>query len=145
MITGIGVVITEIGHRDHPRRLGHPAPGRWAGHSDAWAVGGASLPEREGMATERLTMRHLREILRQKWLLGRSHRDVARSLGLSSGAVGTTVLRARAAGLDWPQVQALADDALEARLCAGGRRSRVSGSGPSPTAPTSTPSGASPA
>jgi transposase len=68
------------------------------------------------MATERLIMRHLREILRQKWLVGRSHRDVARSLGLSSGAVGATVLRARTAGLDWPQVQALADDALEARL-----------------------------
>ncbi len=32
-----------------------------------------------------------------------------------SGAVGTTVLRARAAGLDWPQVQAGADEALEAR------------------------------
>jgi len=53
------------------------------------------------MATERLSMRHLREILRQKWVLGRSHREVARSLGLSSGAVGTSVLRARAAGLDW--------------------------------------------
>jgi transposase len=68
------------------------------------------------MATERLTMRHLREILRQKWDLGRSHREVAQSLGLSHGAVGTTILRARAAELDWPQVQALADDALEARL-----------------------------
>jgi len=68
------------------------------------------------MATERLSMRHTREILRQKWALGRSHREVARSLGISSGAVGTTVLRARAAGLDWAQVQALADDALEARL-----------------------------
>jgi transposase len=68
------------------------------------------------MATERLTMRNLREILRQKWLLGRSHREVAQSLGLSSGAIGTSVLRARAAGLDWPQVQTLADDALEARL-----------------------------
>jgi DNA-directed RNA polymerase specialized sigma24 family protein len=68
------------------------------------------------MATERLTMRHLREILRQKWLLGRSHREVAGSVGLSSGAVGTTVLRARAAGLDWPQVQGLTDEALEARL-----------------------------
>jgi len=80
------------------------------------------------MATERLTMRHLREILRQKWLLGRSHREVAGSVGLSSGAVGTTVLRARAAGLDWPQVQGLTDDALEARLYgrpeAAGQRQR---------------------
>jgi transposase len=68
------------------------------------------------MATERLSMRKTREILRLKWALGRSHREVARSLGVSSGVVGGTVLRARAAGLEWPQVQALADDALEARL-----------------------------
>jgi transposase len=41
---------------------------------------------------------------------------VAQSLGISHGAVGTTMLRAQAAGLDWAQVEALADDALEARL-----------------------------
>ena len=68
------------------------------------------------MATERLSMRKTREILRLKWALGRSHREVARSLGISSGAVGSTMLRAQAAGLDWAQVQGLADDALEARL-----------------------------
>ncbi len=68
------------------------------------------------MATERLSMRHTREILRQKWALGATHRAVAQSLGVGVGTVGTTVLRARAAGLDWPQVQALTDDALEARL-----------------------------
>jgi transposase len=68
------------------------------------------------MATERLSMRHTREILRQKWALGRTHREVAQSLGISSGAVGTTMLRAQAAGLDWAQVETLADDILEARL-----------------------------
>src|SRR5256885_8873 len=52
------------------------------------------------MATERLSMRQTREILRQKWRLGRTHREVAQSLGISCGAVGTTVLRARAAGLE---------------------------------------------
>src|SRR5437660_1641482 len=51
------------------------------------------------MATERLSMRQTREILRQKWRLGRTHREVAQSLGISCGAVGTTVLRARAAEL----------------------------------------------
>ena len=40
------------------------------------------------MATERLSMHKTREILRQKWVLGRSHREVARSLGVSFGAVG---------------------------------------------------------
>jgi transposase len=68
------------------------------------------------MATERLTMRHTRQILRQKWVLGCTHRMVAQSLGISHGAVGAVVLRARAAGLDWPQVEALSDDALEVRL-----------------------------
>ena len=32
------------------------------------------------MATKRLSMRQTREILRQKFLLGRSHRDIAGSL-----------------------------------------------------------------
>jgi DNA-directed RNA polymerase specialized sigma24 family protein len=61
------------------------------------------------MATERLSMRKTREILRLKWALGRSHREVARSLGISSGAVGSTMLRAQSAGLNWAQVQGLAD------------------------------------
>jgi hypothetical protein len=52
-------------------------------------------------------MRQIREILRQKWGLGQSHRAVAESLGIGSGTVGTTVLRARAAGLDWAQVESL--------------------------------------
>src|SRR5713226_6042162 len=68
------------------------------------------------MATERLSMRQTREILRQKWSLRRTHREVAQSLGISSGAVGTTVLRARAAGLAWVQVEALSDEALHARV-----------------------------
>ena len=68
------------------------------------------------MATERLSMRQIREILRQKWCLGRTHREVARSLGISSGAVGTTVLRARAAGLEWAQVQSLSEEGLQARV-----------------------------
>jgi transposase len=68
------------------------------------------------MATERLSMRQTREILRQKWRLRRTHREVAQSLGISSGAVGTTVLRARAAGLAWSQVETLSDEALHARV-----------------------------
>lgn len=69
------------------------------------------------MATERLPMRTIREILRQKWQLGRSNRAVARSVGLSVGAIGGTLHRARAAGLDsWAAVEAVADDVLAARL-----------------------------
>ena len=49
-----------------------------------------------GMATERLSMRKIREMLRLKWVAQRSHREVARSLGVSPGAVASAVGRARA-------------------------------------------------
>jgi hypothetical protein len=35
------------------------------------------------MATERLSMRKTREILRLKWVLGRSHREITRALGVT--------------------------------------------------------------
>ena len=54
------------------------------------------------MATERLPMRTIREILRLKWLLQRSHRETARSLGISAGAVASVVTRAAGLGLNWP-------------------------------------------
>lgn len=39
------------------------------------------------MAGPRLSMHKAREILRQKWGQGRSHREVARSQGVSVGMV----------------------------------------------------------
>lgn len=68
------------------------------------------------MATERLSMRNTREILRQKWTLGRSHREVGQSVAVSIGAVSAVLARASAAGIDWPAAQVLTDDALEAKL-----------------------------
>ena len=64
------------------------------------------------MATERLLMRHIREILRLKWTLRRSHRETARSLGISAGAVASVVSRAKAMALTWDAVGTLSDDAL---------------------------------
>lgn len=61
-------------------------------------------------------MHRIREILRQKWALGRSHRDVAASVGVSAGVVGKTVIRARGAGLDWSEVEVLDDEQLDQRL-----------------------------
>jgi len=61
-------------------------------------------------------MRKVREILRQKWLLGRPHREVAESVGLSPGSIGKTLKRAELAGLDWGQVEGLDEEALEERL-----------------------------
>jgi transposase len=56
------------------------------------------------MATKRLSMRNVREILRMKWLLRRSHREIAKSLEISAGSVGSVVARAKAKGLSWAAV-----------------------------------------
>ncbi|MEQ9153210.1 MAG: IS21 family transposase [Parvibaculum sp.] len=61
-------------------------------------------------------MRRLREILRQKWVLERPHRAVAESVGVSPGAVGKVLARAKAAGLSWAEVEDASDEALEARV-----------------------------
>src|SRR5215210_1951135 len=65
------------------------------------------------MPTERVPMRKIREILRLKWVAQRSHRETARSLGVSPGTVASAVGRATATGLTWDAVEALSDDALE--------------------------------
>ena len=68
------------------------------------------------MATERLPMRHTREILRLKWGLKRSHREAARSLGISAGAVASVLSRATAIGLTLEALEGLTDDTLEQHL-----------------------------
>lgn len=68
------------------------------------------------MPAERLSMRNTREILRQKWLLQRPHRAIAASVGVSVGAVGLVVKRAREAELTWQDLEALNDAELEQRL-----------------------------
>ncbi len=77
------------------------------------------------MATERLAMRNLREILRQKLALGRSHRVAARAAGVSAGTVAMATTRAKLLGLTWEDVCALDDSALDERMYGptGGRRS----------------------
>ena len=62
-------------------------------------------------------MRKTREILREKWEVGLSHRKVMQSLGVSLGMVSNTVARAQAAGLcSWAEVEALSDEELEEKL-----------------------------
>ena len=69
------------------------------------------------MATERLSMRKTREILRQKWTLERTHREVASSLNVGAGTVGDVMVRAKAAGLSsLAGIERLSDDELEAVL-----------------------------
>ncbi len=62
-------------------------------------------------------MRCVKEVLRQKWVLKKSHREVARSLEISSGYVSGVVTRAVAVGLNsWADVVAFGDEELEERL-----------------------------
>jgi transposase len=82
------------------------------------------------MATERLSMRTTREILRQRWALERSVRDVAASVGRSVGAIHATERRARDAGLDWAAIDGMNETELETALyrrptMAGPRRQRA--------------------
>ncbi len=53
------------------------------------------------MPTERLSMRLIRDVLRLKYETGLSERAVSASLGISKGAIGSYLSRARAAGLSW--------------------------------------------
>lgn len=68
------------------------------------------------MATERLPMRKIREILRLRWQQGLSVRRTAASVGASLGAVSETTRRARAVGLEWAAAEQLGDVELEQRL-----------------------------
>src|SRR5688572_130840 len=68
------------------------------------------------MAAERLSMRMLREVLRQSLSLGMTARAIARSCGLSPSTVSGYVGRARVAKLVWPLPADLDDDAALSRL-----------------------------
>jgi transposase len=67
------------------------------------------------MATERLSMRKTREILRLKELK-RSHREISRALGVGGATVSEVAARAKVAQLDWAAIAALGDAELEAKL-----------------------------
>lgn len=68
------------------------------------------------MARPRVKMRKLREILRQKWVLRRSHREVSSSLRVGLGTVSEVMRRAKEACLTWEAVGGLSDHHLETRL-----------------------------
>ena len=63
-------------------------------------------------------MRNTREVLRLKFEVALSHREVSTSLGLSPGTVGKTLSRLEAPGLTWAAAQALSEEALETKLYA---------------------------
>ncbi|MEM9191597.1 MAG: IS21 family transposase, partial [Myxococcota bacterium] len=61
-------------------------------------------------------MMKIREILRLRWLLGRSVRETAQSVGVSTGIVSQTVQRAEHAGLSWESADKLDDGELNDRV-----------------------------
>lgn len=69
-----------------------------------------------GMSAPRLEMHVLREILRQKLVLGRSHREVAASVGVSVGKVSSVFTDAKAIGLAAASIDAMSDAELEAQM-----------------------------
>lgn len=68
------------------------------------------------MATKRLRMRQLREILRLHHEARLPHRAIARACSVSPSAVCEYLERARKAGIGWPPHEDLDDTGLEARL-----------------------------
>jgi transposase len=63
-------------------------------------------------------MRHVREVLRLKFVGGVPTREIARRIGVAASTVRTTIKRFRAAGLSWPLPAEMTDPALEAKLFA---------------------------
>jgi hypothetical protein len=61
-------------------------------------------------------MRKIKEILRLKWGLGLSARQVGASLRISHSTVGEYLKRAEQAGLDWAQVEGMSETALVERF-----------------------------
>lgn len=67
-------------------------------------------------------MRKIKDVLRLKLDAQLSHERIAASLGISKGVVAKYVSLAAAAGLDWLQVQALDERALQHRLLGAPQR-----------------------
>jgi transposase len=68
------------------------------------------------MPRERVSMRKIREVLRLKWGLGLSERQVAQSCDMGRSTVADYLERATLAGLSWPLPENVDDRALESSL-----------------------------
>ena len=65
------------------------------------------------MAMSRLHMRKIREVLRLRFELGLSHREIAASTNMGQSTVGDCLLRYKATELSWPLPAELSDSELE--------------------------------
>src|ERR1700751_235328 len=69
------------------------------------------------MPTERLAMRHVRDVIKLK-SAGMPIREIARRVGAAPSTVRLAVRRFEASGLTWPLPEDVSDAVLEARLFA---------------------------
>jgi transposase len=65
---------------------------------------------------DRLSMRKIKEVLRLKYELGLSNREISRSCSIPHSSVANYLRRARAAAISWPLPESLDEVALEKRL-----------------------------
>jgi len=65
------------------------------------------------MANRRLPMRKIKEVLRLKYDCNLSEREISRSCQVSRSTVADYLMKARAAGLGWPEAAALTDTQIE--------------------------------
>lgn len=68
------------------------------------------------MPKARTSMRRIREVLRLKWSLGLSQRQIAAAARLGVGTVCEYLRRARELELSWAAVEALSETELEERM-----------------------------
>ena len=68
------------------------------------------------MPAERAPMRKVREVLRLKYALGASERQIATAVGIGRSTVAEYLRRAAVIGITWPVPEGLSDTELERRL-----------------------------
>ena len=68
------------------------------------------------MPAARLTMKKIREILRLRFELGRTQREIAKSCNLSTSTVGGCLARCKREELSWPLPEEMSDSELERRV-----------------------------
>ena len=68
------------------------------------------------MANRRLPMRKIKEVLRLKYNCNLSEREISRSCQVSRSTVADYLMKAKAAGISWPEALTLTDTQIEESL-----------------------------
>lgn len=68
------------------------------------------------MPQKRLSMRKIEEVLRLKYEVGLTHREIGKSCALSPSTVSEYVTHAQAAGIGWPLPEGISEEELYQRL-----------------------------